>query len=355
MKVLFLPDWRQGNPYQALLAASVQDNGCEVDFCNFPEGPWPLQKALRTHPGTQVLHLHWVNQLIGASVWAGSPFKRRVRRALLWIDVALARLRGVRVVWTVHNYTSHDSEDPQAELRARHMLARSVDHLILHSEGALAKIRRGWGAAGLEPQRTSVIRHANFGGCYPPDENLAAALRTQWDAQGDATVVLFFGAIRPYKGLEAFVQAMVRVPDARLRLVIAGKPHTAEFGDLLRRTAEQDPRIILRFQFIPDADVAAHYAAADAVAIPLQQTLTSGSAVLAMTMGRPLIMPSSTRHLDLGGPDCVMHYDEEQQLAELLGSLPECDLAEMGRRCALAAKRWTWFDVGRQTALAYQA
>jgi len=353
MKVLFLPDWRQGNPYQALLAAAVQDNGCEVDFCNFPEGAWPLQKALRAHPGTQVLHLHWVNQLIGASVWAGSPVKRWLRRTLLWLDVALARLRGVRVVWTVHNYTSHDSEDPHAELRARHTLARSVDHLILHSEGALAKIREGWGAAGLESLRTSIVRHGNFDGCYPPDERLTAALRAQWDVQGDATVVLFFGAIRPYKGLEAFVQTLVLVPDARLRLVIAGKPHTAAFGDLLRGAAAQDPRIILRFEFIPDADVAAHYAAADAVAVPLQQTLTSGSAVLAMTMGRPLLMPSSTRHLDLGGPDCVLHYDDEEDLARLLDSLPALDLAGMGQRCAAAARDWNWSTVGRQTALAY--
>ena len=112
-----LPDWRGGNPYQNLLNDAVQAQGDEVAFSDFPDAILPLQAVLRSHPGVQVLHLHWVNSLIAPAVWASSPLKRWIRRALLKLDLMLTRLRGVRVVWTVHNFTAHESQDAGAELR----------------------------------------------------------------------------------------------------------------------------------------------------------------------------------------------------------------------------------------------
>lgn len=356
MKVLCVPDWRSGNPYQELLAQSLRCQGCEVEFSEFPPKALPLQQLLRSHPGTQVLHLHWVNEFIGPAVWSKSPLKRWFRLGLLKLDVLLARLRGKRVVWTVHNLTSHDTADPSSELRARSELATAVDHLIVHSHGALEKLRQVWGGRGLDDYRVSVIRHGNFDGCYPSDDVMVKSLRQEWAVDSETIVILFFGAVRPYKGLESLMQAFSLTTDPRLRLVIAGAPNTPQFGEQIRQFAAQDPRIVPRLSFVDPDAVAAHYKAADLVAIPLKQTLTSGSAVLAMTMGRPLIMPNSTRHLDLGDEDTgVLHYANEAQLIALLGRLRDLDLGKLGRASAGAAAAWAWSDVGWLTAQVYGA
>lgn len=354
MRVLMLPDWRGGNPYQNLLNDAVQAQGDEVAFSDFPDAILPLQAVLRSHPGVQVLHLHWVNSLIAPAVWASSPLKRWIRRALLKLDLMLTRLRGVRVVWTVHNFTAHESQDAGAELRTRSVLAQGVSHLIVHSQGALAKLRQGWGRAGLDDPRVSIVRHGNFLGCYPADPGKAQALRQAWAPEADQIVILFFGAVRPYKGLERLMKALAAVPDPRLRLVIAGRPHDPKFGAQVQRLAQLDPRIAQQLVFIPESDVWAYYAAADVVAVPLEQTLTSGSAVLAMTMGKPVLMPSTTRHLDLGGSECVLEFDGQAELEQLLTRLHTLDLEAMGRACEAMAARWSWSEVGRLTTMAYR-
>lgn len=107
--VCFVPDWQNDNPYQALLADALRRRGWNVSFADMPRGVFALNCFSATARKVDVLHLHWVNQLIGHACWSGRPWLRWLRRNLLRLDVWVLRARGVRVVWTVHNLVSHES------------------------------------------------------------------------------------------------------------------------------------------------------------------------------------------------------------------------------------------------------
>ena len=72
-------------------------------------------------------------------------------------------------------------------------------------------------------------------------------------------------------------------------LIIAGLPHNAKIGQQLRAAAAADPRIRVRLELIPPADVPDLFAAADVAVLPRDDGGTSGALILALDMGVPVI------------------------------------------------------------------
>ena len=89
-----------------------------------------------------------------------------------------------------------------------------------------------------------------------------------------AKVVLFFGNIAPYKGVEylvgAFARVMATIPDCIL--VIAGRPKGSEsyWAEIEQRIVAEgmDSRIIRRIEYVPDEDTEVYFKAADVLALP---------------------------------------------------------------------------------------
>ena len=105
----------------------------------------------------------------------------------------------------------------------------------------------------------------------------------------DARVLLFFGLIRDYKGLDVLISAIGGLDD-RYHLVIAGEPY-GDFGEY-ERLIEASPRrshIHLHIRFIPDVEVPAFFGAADAVVLPYKSATQSGITAIAYHFGVPVI------------------------------------------------------------------
>jgi glycosyltransferase involved in cell wall biosynthesis len=108
----------------------------------------------------------------------------------------------------------------------------------------------------------------------------------------EAEVVLFFGQVRPYKGLDDLVEAFAEVA-ARRRdalLFVQARPH----GPFDRYTARIEElglagRVTVRLGFFPLEEVIAAVRAADVVALPYREADQSGAAVLALGQGTPVV------------------------------------------------------------------
>jgi hypothetical protein len=71
-RAVLLPDWREQNPYLDLLASGLERHNVDVRFADFDTGVLPLFRVFLRYRKVDVLHLHWVNDLIGPlSVNAG--------------------------------------------------------------------------------------------------------------------------------------------------------------------------------------------------------------------------------------------------------------------------------------------
>jgi glycosyltransferase involved in cell wall biosynthesis len=149
-------------------------------------------------------------------------------------------------------------------------------------------------------------------------------------AQPDALNLLFFGLIRPYKGLEDLVQAFEMFDDQEVKrywLTVVGE--TWEGWDLPIKLIERSrhrERITLVNRFVDDDEVIANFANADAVVLPYHRSSASSPAHVAMSNGLPLIITA------VGGlPEAVADYEgailvpphEPEALQEAIRRLPE--------------------------------
>ena len=150
------------------------------------------------------------------------------------------------------------------------------------------------------------------------------------DAPPDAMNLLFFGIIRPYKGLEDLVRAFDLLdPDEAERYWLTVVGETWEGWELpidLIRQSRYRSRISLVNRFVDDDEVVAYFAGADAVVLPYHRSSASSPASVAMSNGLPLVLTS------VGGlPAAVAEYDgailvsprDPAALLDALRQLPE--------------------------------
>jgi glycosyltransferase involved in cell wall biosynthesis len=132
-----------------------------------------------------------------------------------------------------------------------------------------------------------VIHHGHLVGLYPRSVTRTEA-RARLGVSGSAFVYLFFGACKPYKGLEELILAFADVP-GDCALLIAGRFTDAEYQRTVEALAKSDPRVTVAPRFIPDDEVQNYLVACDVVVVPYRDILTSATVMLAFAFGRPAV------------------------------------------------------------------
>lgn len=339
-QIVFAPDWQKGNPYQSRLAQALGRIGVEISFMDIPDGWFPIQKMISSGRVVDAIHFHWINQMVDPIVWCDSYLKRVAKQIILAADILLARLRGIKIYWTIHNVVSHECKNTEREISARKIIAKYATHLFFHSNGALDFIKKCYGV-GLQ-EKATVAPHGNYDNCYPIHIETAKELRARFRIPSSALVVLFFGAIRRYKGLEKLISAFEKIGDNNLRLIIAGNTTDVEFADYIRNVSGRNINIISIIKYIADEQVSSIFAMADIVALPFERTLTSGSATLAFTMGKALLVPEDARIFDFINDNNALFFSSEIELTEKLSSLEKNDLERKGKMARKAVEELTW-------------
>jgi glycosyltransferase involved in cell wall biosynthesis len=127
----------------------------------------------------------------------------------------------------------------------------------------------------------------------------------------DLRVILFLGQIRKYKNVPDLIRTFSALSDRDLRLFIVGQPIDATLEDEVRAAA-WDQRIVLYLQTASINAVKTYMAAASLVVAPYSEMLNSGSALLALTHNRPILLPNRGALVELQstvGKDWVRIYE----------------------------------------------
>jgi glycosyltransferase involved in cell wall biosynthesis len=220
-------------------------------------------------------------------------------------------------VLTAHNAIAHERRLGQQAARRR--LLRAMDAVVVHSRYGAAQAER----LGADPSRVHVIPHGAFDyltrqeGELPLLDELAAV---------EGPVVLFFGLIRDYKGVDVLLRAWRSVPDAELWIV--GMPRV-ELAPL-RALAPERVRFVPRF--VDDRELPAYFRRADLVVLPYRAADQSGVLSTALAFGKPMVLSDIGGFGELGVGRMVPPGDEEA-LATALNEL----LADQAARAELAA------------------
>ncbi len=282
-----LPPQLPKNPYLDRLYAPMPGLGLRV-WRGRPRAELP---RLLLGRGPRILHLHFFDELTQRPGRAATALRSLALLALL----ALLRLRGVRLVWTAHNLEPHEAFHPAWGRLVYRTVARWSAVVIAHSQAARALLEQRYGPL----PHARVIAHGNYIGCYGPPRDQAAS-RAALGLPAGGRVLLSVGALRPYQRLEDLLDAFEQLPaGARGILLIAGAPQDRAYAEQLGRRAATIAGARLDARFVPDDALATYFAAADAVALPYRQLLTSGALLAALSYARPVIAPALGPVLEL--------------------------------------------------------
>lgn len=304
MKILSWPQPYEANPYLDQLRDALSRHGVDTRTDRYL-----ASLAVRTD-GARWLHLHWPEWML-----------RDASRSLSWARalwffslIDSLRARGVKLAWTAHNLIGHDDPHPDLALRFRRMWLRRCS--LVHGHFASAETQlRALGFTG----RFVLAGHPHARDDYQPTMSRDEARASLGFSQSDR-VLLCFGAIETYKGFDRVCASFVRNTDPSLRLLIAGRASDPAAVDAVERARAGDARVVIRRSFLTREESANVALAADAMVLGYRQFFTSGTAMLALSMGTPVIGPARNHLAELEGEPFFSALDDPDQLSNSLAS-----------------------------------
>lgn len=225
--------------------------------------------------------------------WTGAVLHSYVALA------AMARRRGAKVIIEWHEV--QDTGEARIPGVARYVrslmraLLRRADAHVVHSHHDLDLLQEAYGLSdAVAPGAVTVVPHGPYDHVVEPAA--LPAPPSELDGHDRPFTVLFFGTIRPYKGLEHLVAAFEALPTPlrdSMELRIVGETWegwTAPVEAALTSVARD--RITVVNRYVTDAEAKKHFAEADAVALPYRRSSASGPLHMAMSAGLPTVVTS---------------------------------------------------------------
>jgi beta-1,4-mannosyltransferase len=305
------------NPYLLLYKKALERQGLVVGL----EGRFDLKWVVTKGKSCDAIHLHWIGTTYRPAAWkirSGlgnklvknrlvTPLRGALRLANFTAALLLAKLQGKIVVYTVHNLKPHRSETwPFVILnRIAHRVVLSLSNRI-HSHNHYT--RRILETTYHRGDNVSVVPLGNYVGYYPNQISRLEA-RRQLGVPDDAFVYLFLGLIRPYKGVEDLIDVFKKLETPTSQLLVVGRVFGAGYTEELLNRIQNNPAIKLVPEFVPDEAIQIYMNACDVCVLPYRNITTSSAAVLALSFGRPVIVPAIASFPELVTPETGILYD----------------------------------------------
>lgn len=294
MKILVFPK-DTGNPYQAQLFAPMIIKGVKVSYIRLLTGNPIINIFFRISQiigyrifGYSIFHIHWVYPF-GLNAKMCQSQIQILNMCAYWcyvLTLMSIKILGYKLVWTAHNVLPHESIfGGSLELAARRWLVKLADFVIVHSESTIEEL----GKIGLYPKKCVTIPHGSYVGVYPNEISRTEA-RKNLGLRKDKFTYLFLGQIRDYKGLDTLLDVYSKIRTEDTVLVIAGACREPELRKLLSDCS--DTSVLWHDGVVPNEELQNYFNATDVVVLPFKKITTSGSALLALSFGKAVIVPA---------------------------------------------------------------
>jgi glycosyltransferase involved in cell wall biosynthesis len=372
-------------PYALGMAAALTSAGVYVDFVGSDDLNVP---ELVANPRVRFLNLRG-DQRVGAITVAKVLrvlryyarliiYAARARPKLfhiLWnnkfqlFDCTLLmlyyKLLGKRVVFTAHNVNAgkrdqNDSWLNRISLKIQYSLC---DHIFVHTKGMKSEMAFEF---RIPDRKISVIPFG-INNTVPNTLLSPPQAKGQLGISKDDKVLLFFGNIAPYKGLEYLVAAFNELlkEDRNYRLLIVGSPKgPATYWNQIRRRIEISgiaDRVIEKIEYVPDEETELYFKAADVLILPYTHVFQSGVLFLGCSFGLPAIaadVGSLKEEIIEGETGFVFKPQDSSDLARKIRKYFNNELFHNleSRRAKIKAdanERYSWYKVAGITARVY--
>ena len=300
---------------------------------------------------SEVFHIQWENSI--------SLFDRTIL-------ILYYKLFGKKLIHTAHNIYK-DARDGRASwfrwftLKIMYHL---MDRIIVHTPKMKEEL---CSLFNILPEKVSIIP-IGINNRVPIQGITQKEARQRLSIDPDARVVLFFGQIDEYKGVEILIDAVTKLVDEQpsIVLLIAGKPkrQSEYISNLKTRAVKNLPEKNqkLCFKHIPVDEVEVYFGASDCLVLPYKRIFQSAVLFLAYRFGVPIIatdIGSFREDVIDGETGFICKSNNAADMAEKLTMFFGSTLfrqREQTRKhiMELAERKYSWSDIGRRTYDVYE-
>jgi D-inositol-3-phosphate glycosyltransferase len=373
MKVLMI-DSLVGNDYSICLCNSLKNAGIDVYLTatedrkisvstNFTLLHWAPTKGQHKSKGRKSVeylqyHIRLLNFIFknNINVIHYQFFRRYLFDSLFFLFL---KLLNRKLVFTAHNIMPHEN-------RKFHYLLNSIiykysNKIIVHSNFVKNILKEKF---QFDYSKIAVIPHGNFDVYQSPLHMSQKEARKNLALSDDDNVLLFFGYIRKYKGLDLLLDGfeIAQNDNMNLKLVIAGTPGTKQLeNEYKKRVAEISKNGNIKFHstFIPTDQVAQYFIAADIVMLPYKNIFHSGLMHLAYSFGKPIIATNVgdfSETIEHGKSGFVLASNDAANLSQAIISAfsNKTKLSEMGKYSKkISNSKYSWDNIANLTKKLY--
>jgi len=373
MKILMI-DSLVGNDYALILCSNLKKVGVKVTLVttegrqmgphlDFPVKHWAPSKDPGTNKSRKVSgYLRYLTRIFcytlnSRTVPIHFQFFRIERVESLFL--LLLRAVGARTVYTAHNVFPH--ENRKIDYLLRDITFRSSNLIVVHSDYIKKRLMKRF---GVQQKKIWKIPHGDFDAYLPETPISKHEARERLGLSQKEKVLLFFGFIREYKGLDLLLESfeLLSKRDKHLTLLIAGKCQTGELLSRYRQRISQIPsgeRIRFEPEFVPTKKIPWYFVASDLVALPYKAIDHSGIIHLAYSFGRPVIatdVGDFSEIIEQGRTGYIVKKNDGEHFAAGIREAfsDPSRLEEMGRKARkLSETKYSWDTIAETTVRAY--
>ncbi len=368
IKVLMIDSWvgEEGNNYALHLCKALKTAGIDIilvvtddnidngttDYPLLPLSPSTSKSVSKYKKIFKYYnYLLDIYKLIRQEKYDVIHFQFFRRRRIESLYFAMLKLMRIKLAHTVHDVT------PLNKSKLDHLfnllVYKKADILFVHSNSNKRTLAQ---QIKVDEEKIKVVPHGDFD-TYIPDRIVTKSEARQFfSLSQEHNVILFFGAIKEYKGLDILLNSLSFASKKinNLTLIIAGMPDDVGTGKLelkYRNIISKLPKeikVIYHATFIPDAEVAKYFIASDVVVLPYRRISHSGVLHLAYSFGRPVIATNVgdfEEIIEEGKSGFVLSSNSQENLSEKIiqAFSDRLKLEEMGKYARhLSATKYSW-------------
>lgn len=257
-----------------------------------------------------VFHIHWSH----FHYFSSRGFLRSIASFLLAVRfiIYLLIIKNVlefKIVWEMHNYLPHEDHRRWLDRLVLRFLLQIVDGIIGHCEltyELVSKYERKY------KKKMEIIPHPSFYGGMREKMSKDTALEYV-NITGEPYVYLFFGKIRPYKGVDNLIESFRDLSGGNLILVIAGRFEKDWYRREIMELVGEDERIKIMPGWVSKCEMEYLFSLADCMVLPYREVLTSGAVLLGLEFCIPMVLPRMGC-LEVQVPEkCAVFYEDESE------------------------------------------
>ncbi|WP_158859058.1 glycosyltransferase family 4 protein [Lunatibacter salilacus] len=265
----------------------------------------------------------------------------------IFIPIILKMFK-IRIVYTAHNPLPHHKEGWYFRFIFR-MIYRISDFIIVHTDHIKNLLVR---EIGVDSKKIYMVEHGLYDVTETPEINSISS-KKYFNLESRKPVLLFFGKIVHYKGLDLLLESMVWDDiHMKFQILIAGRVGDA-YKDQFDKLIDNYPfsNLTILDRYLTDKEVEMCFKAADLTVLPYREASQSGVMLMSFSFGIPVVVPdlgSFPEYVNGGATGLLFHSNDWESLGKVLSEyLSQPDQFQKKDILSIASTKYSWDDACR--------